>query len=170
MLEIKFRGKYQKRLFFSAVRLANRSRRSNQWVQPLMLVFTIVAFAVLIYRLITTGDILANATYIAVVMIASGFIISAWLQPYIAARKLWSNKNLQEELRGKVDNEGIEYKVKQGRNLIPWKRFNRVRRMMNLVTLVTRDGLLLVFPRYFFLSDSDWHKFNNLVDTRVISI
>jgi len=169
-MEIKFRGRYRKGLFFSAVRLANRSQRSNQWVQPLMLLFTAVAIAVLIYRLITTGDILANATYIAVVMIAGGFIIGAYLQSYLAARKLWSNRNLQEELRGKVSNEGIEYKLQQGRNLIPWSRFNRVRRMLSLVALVTRDGLLLVFPRYFFSNDADWQKFNNLVDTRVISM
>ena len=169
-MEIKFRGTYKKRLFFSAVRLANQSKRRNKMVQPLMLVFIVVAFAVLIYRLIISGDILGNASYIAVVMIAGAFLLNAYMRPYLAARKLWSNKNLQEELRGKVSNEGVEYKLKQGKNLILWSRFNRVRKFMNLTTLVTKDGLLLVFPRYFFSKDKDWQKFNNLVDTRIISM
>ena len=169
-MEIKFRGTYQKRLFFSAVRLANQSKRRNRLVQPLMLVFIVVAFAVLIYRLIVSGDILGNASYIAVVMIAGAFLLNAFLQPYLAAKKLWLNKNLHEELRGKVSNEGVEYKLEQGKNLIPWNRFNRVRKLMSLTTLVTKDGLLLVFPRYFFSSDKDWQKFNNLVDTRIISM
>jgi hypothetical protein len=167
---IKFRGRYQKGLFFTAVQLANRSRNSSRWVQPLMFLFTLVAIAVLVYRLVISGDILGNAAYIAVVMIAGGFVISNYLQTYLTARKLWANKNLQEELRGKVSNEGIDYNLKQGKNLIPWSRINRVRRMSNLSTLVTKDGLLLVFPRYFFSSDQDWKKFNDLLDSRVISL
>ena len=107
-MEIKFRGTYQKKLFFLAVRLANQSKRRNRLVQPLMLVFISVAVAVLIYRLIISGDFLENASYIAVVMIAGAFLINAYLRPYLAARKLWANKNLQFELRGKIYNEGVE--------------------------------------------------------------
>ncbi|MFC2064464.1 hypothetical protein ACFLXB_05160 [Chloroflexota bacterium] len=169
-MEIKFRGTYQKKLFFMAVRLANQSKRRNRLVQPLMLVFILVAVAVLIYRLIISGDFLGNASYIAVVMIAGAFLINAYLQPYLAARKLWKNKNLQVELKGKVYNEGVEYKLPQGKNLIPWARINRVRKVSSVTTLVTKDGLMLVFPRYFFKNDNDWLKFNNLVDTRIISM
>lgn len=169
-MQIKFHGKYDRRLFYKSVMLANRPARSQRWVQPLMLVFVSVALCILVIRLVNSGDLLGNASYIAVVMIAGSFVARSYLLPYLAARKLWANPAVQGDLAGTISRQGIVYSLKQGQNDMPWSRFRRVRRANGLTTLVARDGLLVIFPRRFFKSDTDWQKFNQLVDTNIISI
>ncbi|HBG74677.1 MAG: hypothetical protein A2X25_11640 [Chloroflexi bacterium GWB2_49_20] len=169
-MEIKFRGKYDRKLFFKSVRLANQPARSQRWVQPLMLVFVAVALWVLVIRLADSGDILGNASYIAVVMIAGSFVARSYLLPYLAARKLWANPAVQGDLAGSIAKQGIVYSLKQGQNEMPWSRFRRVRKADGLTTLVARDGLLVIFPRQFFKTETDWQKFNQLVDANIIAI
>jgi len=169
-MEIKFHGKYDKNLFFRSVRLANQPARSQRFLQPLMLVFVLVALGVLVVRLVNSGDILGNASYIAVIMIAGSFVARAYMLPYLAARKLWTNPALQADLKGSITRNGITYSLNQGQNEMPWSRFRRIRRARGLTTLVARDGLLVIFPRHFFKTDNDWLKFNQLVDNSIIPI
>ncbi|MFH2040469.1 MAG: YcxB family protein [Chloroflexota bacterium] len=169
-MEIKFRGKYDKNLFFRSVRLANQPSRNQRFLQPLMLVFVVVALGVLVVRLVNSGDLLGNASYIVVIMIAGSFVARAYMLPYLAAQKLWVNPSVQTELGGIVTRKGITYSLKQGQNEIPWNRFRRIRRAIGLTTLVTRDGLLVIFPKHFFKSDTDWLRFNQLVDSSIIVI
>jgi len=169
-MEIRFHGKYDKKLFFQSVRLANQPARSQRFLQPLMLVFVLVALGVLLARLVNSGDILGNASYIAVILIAGSFVARAYTLPYLAARKLWANPALQEDLKGSITAKGITYTLKQGQNEMPWGRFNRIRRARGLTTLVARDGLLVIFPYHFFRNDTDWQKFNQLVDSSIIAV
>ena len=169
-MEIKFQGKYDKNLFYRSVRLANQPARSQRFLQPLMLVFVTVALGVLVVRLVNSGDLLGNASYFAVIMIAGSFVARAYMLPYLAARKLWANLAVQADLKGSITRSGITYSLKQGQNEMPWSRFRRIRRATGLTTLVARDGLLLIFPRHFFKTDTDWQKFNQLVDTSIIAI
>ena len=135
-----------------------------------MLAFIVVAIIVLIARLVETGDILGHATYITVVMLIGAFLARSYLQPYLAARKMWNNPSVRRKLAGVVTKKGIEYRLEAGNNEIPWERFTRVRRAQNLVTLVTREGLLVIFPSTFFKNEADWQKFERLVDTKIVSI
>lgn len=169
-MEIKFSGKYDKELFFRSVRLANLPARSQRFLQPLMLVFVLTALIVLMVRLVNSGDLVGNASYIAVIMITGSFVARAYLLPVLAARKLWSNPALQSELHGRVTRNGIIYTLQKGQNEMPWNRFRRIRRARGLTTLVARDGLLVIFPRHFFKTDNDWQKFNQWVDANIIAI
>lgn len=169
-MEIAFRGQYDKTLFYKSVMLANRPPRNRRFVQSFLLAFIAVAIVVLIARLIETRDILGHATYITVVMLIGAFLARSYLQPYLAARKLWANPSVQRKLTGVVTKKGIEYRLKAGNNEILWERFTRVRKIQNLVTLVTREGLLVIFPRSFFKNEADWQKFERLVDTKIISV
>jgi hypothetical protein len=169
-MQIKFHGKYDWKLFFRAVFLANQPARRQRWLLPIMLVFVLVAFYVLVLRLIETGDMLGNSSYIAVVLIAAGFVARPYLMSFLGARKLWANPAVREELSGSIHARGITYSLAIGKNEMPWSRFNRVRRARDLVTLVARDGLLVIFPRHFFRSDADWKRFNTLLDTSILAI
>ena len=40
----------------------------------------------------------------------------------------------------------------------------------DLVALVRDDGLLVAFPRSFFKNETNWKKFNKLVDQKVIPL
>ena len=169
-MEISFRGQYDRELFFKAVRLANQPPKSRRFVQPFMLVFILIAIAILISRLIESGNILDNATYIVVVMIVGAFLARSYLQPFLAAREMWKNPSVRRKLEGVVTKKGITYRLEEGINEIPWERFLRVRKTRNLTTLVTRDGLLVIFPQHFFRNIRDWERFSRLVETNVISI
>jgi len=150
--------------------LANQPPKNRRFVRSFLLVFILVAVVVLISRLIETGDIFGNATYIVVVMIVGAFLGRSYLQPYLGARQMWKNPSVRRKLAGVVTKKGILYRLEAGNNEIPWERFTRVRKANNLVTLVTREGLLVIFPRTFFKNDSDWQKFERLVDTRIVSV
>ena len=93
-----------------------------------------------------------------------------FLRPYFAARKLWDQPGTQRPLKGTVSNQGITYMLPEGENIILWVRFNRLQKIETLITLVRKDGLLVIFPRRFFKSESEWQKFNKLVDQKVIPI
>jgi len=169
-MEIPFRGQYDKNLFYKAVMLANRPPKNRRIVQSFMLAFILVAIVILIARLIETGDILGHATYITVVMLIGAFLARSYLQPYLAARRMWSNPSVRRKLTGVVTKKGIEYRLEAGKNEIHWERFTRVRKAKNLITLVTREGLLVIFPRTFFKNEGDWQKFERLVATKIVSI
>lgn len=169
-MEISFRGQYDKDLFYKSVMLANQPPRNRRTVQSFMLVFILVALVVLIMRLIQTGDILGHATYITLVMLIGAFLAQSYLQPYLTARKMWNNPSVRRKLAGVVTKKGIEYRLEVGNNEIPWDRFTRKRKVKNLVTLVTREGLLVIFPCTFFKNEADWQKFERLVDTKIVSM
>jgi hypothetical protein len=170
-MEIKFHGTYEKDLFFRAVRVANQPRGNRRFIAPFMLVAAVVAAAVLVNRIIESGDVMGNASYIAVVMILAAFVIRSYFGYYWAARRMWKNPALQIPLTGYVNQNGITYELEDDqKNEIPWTRYHRVRKTHELIALVTRDGLLTIFPRSFFKSDVSWRKFSQLVDKKIISM
>jgi hypothetical protein len=169
-MEINFHGRYDKKLFFISVFIANQPSRRKPWVLPVITAIVLLAFILLAIRLIETRDVIGNASYIVIVMIAGSFVARSFLLPFWAARKLWTNPAVHEEHQGIISSKGIIYRLKIGQNDIPWSRFSRVRRVLNVTALVTRDGLLIIFPNWFFRSESDWKRFNQLVDSNILSI
>ena len=169
-MEITFRGQYDTNLFYKSVLLANQPPKNRRIVQSFMLAFILVAIVVLVIRLFQTRDILGHATYITVVMLIGAFLARSYLQPHLAARRMWNNPSVRQKLGGIVTKKGIEYRLEAGNNEILWERFTRVRKAQNLVTLVTREGLLVIFPRSFFKNETDWQKFERLVDTKIVSV
>ena len=157
-MEIAFRGQYDKNLFYKSVMLANQAPKNRRFVQTIMLVFVVAAIVILVARLIETRDVLGNATYITLVMIIGAFLARSYLQPYLAARKMWKNPAIRRQLTGVITKSGIRYQLEEGGNEILWDRFTRVRKVRNLITLVTREGLLVIFPRPFFNNEADWQK------------
>jgi len=169
-MEISFSGQYDKALFNRAVILANQLRRNRRIMNLFMLMFVIVASVVLVQRMIESGSLLDNATYIALVMIVAAFVTRPYIQPRLAARSLWKNPSVQRKLTGTINNQAITYILESGQNRIPWENINRLRKTPDLVTMVTITGLMLVFPRRFFRNDADWERFNKLVGNKVVHI
>jgi len=169
-MQINFQGQYDRDLFFKAVALANRPPKNRQRLLSLMLVIAIGALGVIGYRIITTGDLIGNVLYLAAAIFMGGFVAQIFLRPYFVARKLWENPGTQRPLKGVVTDHDIIYVFPEGQNKIEWRRFNRLQKSDDLITLVRTDGLLVVFPRHFFKSESNWNKFNKVVDEKVIAL
>ena len=169
-MQINFKGQYDRNLFFKAVALANRPPKNRQRLLSFLLVIAVGAVGVIGYRIITSGDLLGNALYLAAAIFMGGFVLQIFLRPYFAARNLWANPGTQRPLKGTVTNQGITYTFPEGEVVIEWKRFNRVQKTDDLVTLVRNDGLLVVFPRSFFTSEGNWKKLNKLVAEKIIPL
>jgi hypothetical protein len=170
IMQIIFQGQYDRDLFFKAVALANRPPKNRQRLLSFLLVIAIGSLGVVTYRIITSGDLLGNVVYLAAAIFMGGFVGQIFLRPYFAARKLWESPGTQRPLKGTITDQGITYVLPEGENFIPWARFNRLQKTDDLLTLVRNDGLLLVFPQGFFKSQSEWQKFNKLVNSKVSPI
>ena len=168
MIQIKFEGQYDKDLFFKAVALANRPPKNRQRLLSILLVVAIGAIIVIGYRIITTREWVENFVYLAAAIFMGGYVGYIFLRPYNAARKLWADLGTRRALKGVITKRGITYVFPQGENTIEWEKFNRQQSTDKLVTIIRKDGLLVIFPRRFFKSEGNWQKFNTLVGENVI--
>ena len=169
-MQINFQGKYDKDTFFKAVALANRPTKNRQRLLSIMIVIAIGAVGVIGYRIITSGDWPGNIIYLVAALFMGGFVAQFFLRPYFVARKLWENPGTQRPLKGRITSQGVTYVFPEGENQINWERFSRLQQTADMVTLVRKDGLLVVFPRYFFKNDNNWQKFYKLVSSKVIHL
>ena len=167
-MEIKFNGQYDRSLFFKAVRLANQPARNQRRFLAIMLVFSLIAIGIMLYRIFETGDWMGNLILIGATVLSVSIVAWVMLQPYFSARKMWANPGTRRPLKGVVTNQGITYQLEAGDNQILWGRFNRVRKTTDMVTLIRNDGLLVIFPRRFFKKDADWRKFEKLVESKFV--
>jgi hypothetical protein len=166
-MQINFQGQYNRDLFFRAVALANRPPKNRQRLLSFLLVISIGSFGVVIYRVISSGDLLGNIVYLAAAIFMGGLVSQILLRPYFVARKMWEKPGTRRPLKGFADSQGLTYQLLEGDNHILWARINRLQQIDNLLTLVRNDGLLLVFPRGFFKNQNDWQEFNKLVNSKV---
>jgi hypothetical protein len=168
-MQIKFQGQYDKKLFFKAVALANRPTKNRQRLLSILLVVAIGAVGVIVYRLITSGDLVGNLVYLAAALFMGGYVSFVFLRPYSAASKLWSNPGARRPLKGVIDSTGIHYVFGDQRINIAWKDIYRPQITNDLVTIIRKnDGLLLIFPQHFIKGKNNWQKFCQLVESRVL--
>ena len=169
-MQIKFSGKYDKKLFFNAVRLANEPGRSSRMLYILVgMVFGVVTVTT-INDIIATGNWADNMIDIALILLMGLVLYQAYVPTYLGARKLWTDELAQRIMSGKVSKSGILYNFPNGDKSYGWSDFNRLRKTPNLITLITLDGMLLIFPSHFFKKDADWERFVNLIDTSVVVV
>ncbi len=167
-MQIKFSGKYDKKLFFAAVRLANQPERSARLLYILVAMVFGVVTVTTIGEIIKSGDWQSQIIEIALIALMGLVLYQAYVPAYLGARKLWTQELAQRQFNGYVTSKGITYKFEQGNKFYAWSDFFRRRQVAGLITLVTLKGMLLIFPRHFFKSDADWERFGNLVNTRII--
>lgn len=169
-MQIKFNGKYDKELFFNAVRVANQPGRSSR----IMYILVALVFGVMLVtttkNVIQTGDFAGNLIEIALVLLMGVVLYQAYIPPYLGARKMWTPELAQRILNGTVTKKGITYTFPQGEKSYQWSHINRLRTTPSFVTLITLTGMLLIFPRRFFKTDADWERFRGVVETNVISL
>lgn len=169
-MEISFGGQYDKALFYKAVLLANQPPRQRRIINNLMVIFMLAAGVVLVVRLVESRDVFENAPLITVLMIVAAFSLRSLLQPRLTARSLWANPGVRRKINGTISNRGITYILPNGNNQILWENINRIKKKPDLVTMITINGLLLIFPQWFFKNISDWNRFYSLIEKKVVSI
>ena len=132
-----------------------------------MLIFTLGTLILLIYRSFANEYWSDNAILIGAAVLVIAVIGGIFLRPLIAAEKMWKEPGTRRVLKGQITNQGVIYQLDVGRNEIAWQRIKRLQKDEDMVTLVREDGLLMVFPRYFFRKDAEWRRFIQLATTQV---
>ena len=169
-MQIKFKGQYDKKLFYNAVRLANQPGRSSRLMYILVgMVFGVMTITTT-REIIGTGDFAGSIIEIALLLLMAFILYQAYVPPYLGARKMWETTSVQRPLSGYATKNGITYNFPQGDKSYTWSDFNRVRKVGGLVTLISIRGMLLIFPRHFFKNETNWERFTKLVDTNVVFI
>lgn len=168
-MKVKFSAHYDRATFFKAVRVANAPRRGGRlafWLAS----GAFVGLAWVTIRAWLVRPSLADVgMYLLLLLILLAFILQNILPPYFAARKMWRNPRVRRPLPGGADGQGLFYDLPEGRQTYQWTRFLRLRRSGDLLTLVTREGLLLLFTPAYFKKTADWERFVRLVQDHVVS-
>lgn len=169
MAKVHFSGQYTRPLFFRGVRLANAPRRDGQITFWLALGAALGLLWVMLQAGRNGASASALGMYGVVLFLLLLFLGQALLLPWLAARRLWRNPNVRRPLQGWADERGITYRLPQGETLITWERIVRQRQRPDLLALVTREGLMLLFAPDFFRKTAHWERFRQLVRAHVIS-
>ncbi len=168
-MKIRFQGQYDRKTFFAAVRLANAPRTGGR-VTFWLALGAFFGLGFVAWRAWLAEPTLASVgMYLLLLFILLAFIGQYLLPPWFTARKLWADPNVRRPLKGWADERGLTYQLPDGDRRLEWGRFLRLRARPGLLTLVTREGLMLLFTPQFFKNPAQWQKFLRLVRSKVIS-
>lgn len=168
-MEINFGGEFSEANVRQAIKLVSRPtgwRRITRWLMP---VGTLLALGLSVYVILTGEEDLSYR------MLRSGilFLLLGYysISPYLKARQLgtqfWRRLQQQGRQRGQADALGVTWQAGERSSQIGWDQFDRRFETPDLLVLLTAEGVLHMFPRQFFASESDWKRFIDLTSTRV---
>lgn len=171
-MDIAFRGKYDKQMFLQGLRLVERTSVINKVLRWLSLALVIFVIANEIYTWLTADPTMWESARLirhAVTALLLGYY---YLSPHIArwsrTAALFKNEPYRI-MQGLANLEGIRIGPAGGQQVMfPWGQFYRKGKKGQLIAILTLDGNMALFHRDFFETESDWNRFNQLVEQRVI--
>ena len=162
-MEIEFQGQYDKTIIFKAIALANKPSKRNELIRIGLALLSVVLFAIDIvvethqYSLPPFDSIWATR-YILVFLVVAYILLIPFIASNLTARRVWKNPALRAPLAGAISSQGVAYiSTTKGRRDLPWETFIKKNLSEEMITLVSSAGVLSIFPRSFFKSDSDWN-------------
>ncbi|HKJ27744.1 MAG TPA: hypothetical protein VJ965_08910 [Anaerolineales bacterium] len=168
-MEIPYQGQYEKKQYLKGV---YRALRPKTWVSILRFGLFLVFFVLLLGVMIAefNGDGLQINEVARLVRHTLTLIILAYvsfynsIRIYQKANKLWKDPITPAIRSGVVSNQGISFRS----NTQQWNQFIKKDVQDDMVVLLTINHQFAIFPRSFFSSDSDWNRFVQLVEAKVI--
>jgi hypothetical protein len=171
-MDIHFLGKYDKKMFLQATRLVEKRSAIGTALRWLSLLLALFVIANGIYTWIAEDLTVAESSKLArhgVTLVLLGYY---YIQPYFSQRRRVTglfSKGIYRIMQGIASVECIQINPPgQQAVMFSWGQFYRKGKKDNLLAILTLDGNLAIFHRDFFQSDSDWNRFNQLVDQKVI--
>ena len=162
-MEVEFQGQYDKAIIFKAVALASKPSRRNMNFRIGISVFSIAVYAAFSVFEATRHNLpplnlLLSPSSLLLLAVIAYFFIQPRITSYFIASRLWRNPALQHPLSGAISSEGVAYfSSSKGRRDFAWESFVKKQLSEDMITLVSSDGVLSIFPRSFFKSDPDWN-------------
>lgn len=169
-MEIEFSGRYDKDLYFQAIRwIFTPSKKA--WL--LRLAAFVVFSALYIVTIIgafqqdnASSFELARIGRHLITFLILGYIL---LQPYISsyrkASELWNDPVTGRNITGRVSPMGVM--IDPMKDWLTWDKFVKVNRTPAAITLLTASRVFVLLQRSFFKDEQDWKMVQNLVNSRV---
>lgn len=173
-MEIEFQGQYDKDTILRAVKLANKPSKGVFLLRIGLAVLILCIFVAYLISIaskdsLSSFEMFRSGRHLITIPVLLYFL----LQPYISSRQtassLWKNPVMQKPLQGVISAQGIAYvSSSTGRRETGWDKFAKKQMTDNLIVLLTADGVLYFFPRYFFKTDNDWRVVVQWVNSKVL--
>jgi hypothetical protein len=170
-VEIEFEGYLDKKTFLNAILLAAKGNRKRDIVY---LCFGLVFLGGFISYFINQNvgsselvDFTLLKLIIPLVFIAY-FLFIPFFSPFLLANKSWKNPSMQKLFSGTVTNQGIEYSGIS--DTIEWNRVMEKQNSDDLLILLSSDKDIVILPKKFFKSETEWKKVILLSNYKVSKI
>jgi hypothetical protein len=171
MANTPFNGEYDKAMFRKALALVERTSAPIRIMRLMSLVFAIGILIVGAPRWFASGfnapDMARIARDLITAALLGYFFISPMISRWQSVSKVFK-KDERRKMAGYADKDGITIQTPPGKEgFFAWEKFIRKGSRDQLTALMLYDGALAVFQRDFFKNESDWNRFNQLVNQKV---
>jgi hypothetical protein len=170
-MEVSFYGTYDRQVFMEALKLTEKRSRFNTALRYLALALALFIIAGSLYGWIAEGFQPAQLSRLLRNLVTAIFIGYFYFGGIITRNRSIANlfrSGPERTMQGNVNPEGVVIGTSQQNVTIPWDRFVSKGEKDRLVALMTIDGSVAVFRRDFFAAESDWQRFRQLVNQKVI--
>lgn len=174
-MEIEFQGYLDKETIFKAFKIANRPSKRSAVIRISLAVFFVLFFLFSIYSIIAQANpSIINSLRSSYHLLLFPFIIYFVLQPYftayLAAKKYWKRPTVHQPLTGTISSQRIVYIWPSERIEVSWSKYVKKHTDDQLIVMATEDGLISIFPRRFFKTESEWHTVTLWVNAKVMEV
>lgn len=170
-MDVAFYGTYDKPMFLEALRLTERNTRLVTVFRFLALVLSVLIIGGTLFAWLSGGmdqsDLPRLARNIITALIIGYYYFSGLLARQRLLKSLFSSGR-EQTMQGNANPEGISLGSKNNKVLFKWEQFVSKGERGAIYALLTTDGAVAVFHRDFFATESDWQRFKQLADQRVI--
>lgn len=170
-MEVSFRGTYDKKMFLEALKLSEKRSVLNTVFRYLALGLSIIIIAGTLYGWAVEGIDPSQIGRLIRGLITAGLLGYFYFSAIISSNRSVANlfkSGPQRVMQGISNFEGVMIGTPPHTVMLSWDRFIRKGEKGPLLSLMTIDGSVAVFHRDFFASDSDWQRFKQLVNQKVI--
>jgi hypothetical protein len=169
-MEIEFKGQFDKSQYRRAVMLAYQPSLKKTWFRIAIFVLLAGLYTAFIATLVrtdeaSTWDLFRVLRHLFTLLLLAYFVFYPFINPYLAANKLWNDPVTRRAISGKVSEQGVM--VSPSPEYIDWDIFIKLRKRVDMAVLLTADNNFLALPRSFFNSDHDWAYLQKYLDRYV---
>jgi len=170
-MEVTFYGTYDKGMFIEAMRLTEKQTTLRKVFRYLALGLAIFIIGGTLYAWLIEGMDQSYLPRLARNIITAAIIGYYYFNGIISRRLLLANlfgSTPERTMQGNASIEGIAIGPNEGKKLFKWEQFMSKGEQGKIFALMTVDGSVAVLHRDFFATESDWQRFKQMANQRVI--
>ena len=170
-MEVPFYGTYDKKVFLEALKLTERKPIFNTIFRYFALGLSLFIIGGTLYGWITEGIDQTETSRVLRSLATAIFIGYFYFSGMIArSRSIASlfSSGPKRTMQGNINMEGITIGTSQNNTTIKWDRFVSKGEKGQMFALMTVDGSVAVFHRDFFATESEWQRFRQFANQKVI--